>query len=468
MSGRLLRVRALPVLVLAVTGSVAACSSGTTDPTAPGDVPAVGPQFTQILDIVPQEEPVAVTLLRASQVSQTGSNVVVGIIDDGFYTGHPDLVINNCVPTSYQPDPCSGGWHGNIAAGVIKATNNAEGIVGVAPSVTLKVCRAADNATQRAACINALSSVDILSISWGHQGFSSQADSVVLHDAIKDAYYNHSVLILAEANNRMNGTGARSPMYPASWPEVVGVSGVMPNGVFADLSFHDTTYYDQYCPPPGTYQNDLNPSEWGDASNYGSLVELAGPFYTISTRKPTTEYPGLYRHVCGTSFATPAVAGVAALVMQANGLLSRDSVRAILQSTADRSAGGASNGQDPYYGYGLVDAVAAVAAATAPPPPPPPPPVQVTLSGPATAVEHAEEQCVWEAVTSGGQGTKTYEWYYDYQRVYPNPWVGDNYWYGDTGSEGEHNLLVVVRDDTGADSDEMNVTVDNQWAECGW
>lgn len=454
MTGR--RVR-FPVLLALPLALIAACDE-TPIPTAVDGRPAVAPQLTQV-ELPNQILPVAVTLLKANQVSYTGAGVAVGIVDDGFNTGHEDLIINQCVATNYQPYPCAGGWHGNIAAGVLKATDNSVGIRGVAPGVTLRVCKAAGVIQEQAACIDKLkSSVDILSLSWGI-GSLSTSDSTTLHNAIKGAY-NAGVLIFAEANNRMNGAPQRTPMYPASWPEVVGVSGVMPNGNFADLSFHTTTYYNQYCPPPGTYQNDLNPTEWGDASNYGSFVELAGPFYTISTRQPTPpEYPGLYRHVCGTSFATPAVAGVAALVMQANSSLSRDAVRTLLQETA------VYKGSATYYGHGLVDAQAAVSAATAPPPPPP---LQVTLDGPATAVEHAAEQCVWQAYPSGGQGTKTYEWYYDYQRVYPNPWAGDDLWYGDTGSEGQHHIHVVVRDDSGAASDEMNVTVDNEWAECGW
>jgi subtilisin family serine protease len=64
-------------------------------------------------------------------------------------------------------------------------------------------------------------------------------------------------------------------------------------------------------------------------------------------------------HFDGTSMATPHVTGVAALVWSANPTLSDDSVESVLKSTAtDLGAAG----YDTTYGYGLVNASAAVAS----------------------------------------------------------------------------------------------------------
>lgn len=70
----------------------------------------------------------------------------------------------------------------------------------------------------------------------------------------------------------------------------------------------------------------------------------------------------------GTSSATPLAAGVAALVLAANSSLSRDDVRNILQSTAQKIGPAASydaNGHSDRFGFGQVDAAAAVDAALA-------------------------------------------------------------------------------------------------------
>ncbi|GLS26621.1 S8 family serine peptidase [Marinibactrum halimedae] len=65
-----------------------------------------------------------------------------------------------------------------------------------------------------------------------------------------------------------------------------------------------------------------------------------------------------YSSVNGTSFSCPLTAGVAALVLQANPDLSAAQVRDILRNTADR----ASN-PDRFFGYGIINAEAAVEAA---------------------------------------------------------------------------------------------------------
>ena len=72
----------------------------------------------------------------------------------------------------------------------------------------------------------------------------------------------------------------------------------------------------------------------------------------------------------GTSSATPLVAGCAALVLSANKSLTWDGVRDVLTSTAekiDRANGRYTRGYSLQYGYGRVNAAAAVDAALARP-----------------------------------------------------------------------------------------------------
>jgi hypothetical protein len=91
-------------------------------------------------------------------------------------------------------------------------------------------------------------------------------------------------------------------------------------------------------------------------SSYGSYVALAAPGAGIWT----TSKGGIYQAWNGTSFASPVAAGVAALVMAARPDLSAAQVESLLESTA-RDLGGA--GRDTLYGYGRVNAAAAVQAA---------------------------------------------------------------------------------------------------------
>jgi thermitase len=91
-------------------------------------------------------------------------------------------------------------------------------------------------------------------------------------------------------------------------------------------------------------------------SSYGAFVALSAPGSGIYT----TSQGGGYGAVNGTSFASPVAAAVAALVMSANPSLTADKVQSILFTTAtDLGAAG----RDSYFGYGRVNAAAAVAAA---------------------------------------------------------------------------------------------------------
>lgn len=91
-------------------------------------------------------------------------------------------------------------------------------------------------------------------------------------------------------------------------------------------------------------------------SSYGDYVALAAPgnnFYS-------TRLGGDYMPVAGTSFASPVAAGVAALMVSINPQLSNIDIENLLFSTTlDLGTPGC----DPYYGYGRVDAAAAVEAA---------------------------------------------------------------------------------------------------------
>jgi thermitase len=98
----------------------------------------------------------------------------------------------------------------------------------------------------------------------------------------------------------------------------------------------------------------------GDArtswSTYGSFVDVVAPGENIFTTVNGSSYGG----VSGTSFSAPVTLGVYALMMAANPALTPTQLDNVLFSTA-KDLGAA--GKDTYYGYGRIDAAAAVAKA---------------------------------------------------------------------------------------------------------
>jgi thermitase len=91
-------------------------------------------------------------------------------------------------------------------------------------------------------------------------------------------------------------------------------------------------------------------------SNWGSFVTLSAP----GTNMWTTNRDGGYGAWAGTSFSSPLTAGVAAVMMAARPDLSNVQIESLMFSSAvDLGAAG----RDPVFGYGRVDAAAAMRAA---------------------------------------------------------------------------------------------------------
>lgn len=114
---------------------------------------------------------------------------------------------------------------------------------------------------------------------------------------------------------------------------------------------------------PSPYITTVSATDPNDAlyswSTTGNRVTLSAPGCVFTTFNGNT-----YGSACGTSFSSPVVAGVAALVLSLNPNLSPTQVTAILQSSADDLG---AVGLDPQFGYGRVNAAKAVGMAFNPP-----------------------------------------------------------------------------------------------------
>ena len=174
------------------------------------------------------------------------------------------------------------------------------------------------------------------------------------YNLIQAAHTNGIVLIAALGNNKREiwdwsdeDTPLRHTAYPekeydfpASYPEVIGVSA---------------TAIETSKGKPGDRVTTDVPASF---TNFGAAIDLAAPGVSIESTSLDDGY-GTGR---GTSYASPHVSGVAALVLDQLGYSSPlpdvpREVRDILTSTAKPI------GDLLYFGYGLVDAKAAVVAA---------------------------------------------------------------------------------------------------------
>ena len=255
--------------------------------------------------------------------ASAGDGVTVAILDTGVEASHPDLV-NNLVPgwnvVSNNSDTSPVMWHGTSVAGVVAATsNNALGVSSVAWGANIMPVRVS-NTSDGVAQWSALASGILWAADHGAKVVNISYDvaigSYLLNDAAQYLRSKGGVVVVAAGNANTDGGYSDDPY-------MITVAATTSSDAKASFS------------------------------NYGNNIDVAAPGQDIYT----TYLNGGYANTWGTSFASPTTAGVVALIMAANPRLTSNEVESILNSSADDLG---STGWDKYFGYGRVNAAAAV------------------------------------------------------------------------------------------------------------
>ena len=303
---------------------------------------------------------------EAWEITTGDPNIIVAVPDTGVDTNHPDLA-DNLVPgcdlldDDEMPDPAGNDAHGTACAGLIAAEgNNGIGVAGVTwdckimpirifgnrPDGTWVGGTQADRATAFRWAAN--NGADLLSNSWAW----STNPTPIIQSAIVDVTKAGGIgragkgcIVLFSAGN----DSAPIKRYPQKYPEVICVGATDP----CDIRWH--------------------------YSNYGPELDIVAPsgcwtdLCAVPTPMWTTDIVGRggwdqdnildvnildYTNAMeGTSGACPVAAGVAALILSIGPNLTSAEVRHFLERSA-KDLG--DPGRDDYYGWGRVDARAAL------------------------------------------------------------------------------------------------------------
>lgn len=270
--------------------------------------------------------------------------LIVVVIDDGMQFDHPDLQALPALGADFTGQG-GGGWpvhqcdnHGTAVAGCIAATRgNSLGTCGIASGVRVASARIAIpsemcnswtvNSTWVAAALQWSVEIGarITNTSWWFTESS----------VIADAYASSAAAGLLHVASSGN-LSSSSVTFPSSLPSVVSVGAIRSNGQRASFS------------------------------NRGTDLEFAAPGFQIvylDRSGMAGNSSGDYGCASGTSFASPYVAGTAALMLSANPSLGAPQVRTLLK-TATVDLGGV--GWDADFGWGLPKASRAVRVAQRP------------------------------------------------------------------------------------------------------
>ena len=349
----------------------------------------------------------------------TGSGVIVAILDTGvtansryeqdptgltrFYGKAPDLAETDFVPgydfvnRDQYPDDDSNPGHGTHIAGIIaQSTYNEIGVAGIAYNASLMPVKVLNSS-------GAGTYADIAEgLVWAtnnganviNLGLGGSEPSKTLENAVAYAY-NYGATVIAAAGN--NGTG--NMCYPAAYDDYVIAVGA--------TRYDETlTYYSNFglsldLVAPG---GDLNVDQNGDGYSDGILQQ------TYQQKNGTSEVLWGYCFMEGTSMAAAHVSGVAALLI-ANGIANTpDGVREALEFSAEDKG---MAGWDLEYGWGIVNAFAALQQKPSPGPGPGPGPGPLPLAAEFTAEPRIGPEPLTVQFTDRSTGNIT-SWLWDF------------------------------------------------------
>jgi subtilisin family serine protease len=339
-----------------------------------------------------QWAPDAVSAPEAWATGALGQGARVAILDGGIHATHVDIAPNldvarsrSFVPGFAYNQDVGTFWHGTHVAGIVAAPANNIGTVGIAPQATIIGVKVLHNGSGAFSWIidairYAATPIDeggagahIINMSLGaefyRQGRGAAALTVALSRATTYATQRGTLVIAAAGNSGIDlDHTANLVSVPAQSTDVVAVSALGPMGWAVPGTAFDLdrpasyTNYGQSAislgAPGGDFALPGNAACSRPRLPTGSVVNACWVFdMVMAPCRGGTASTTSYCWAAGTSMASPAAAGVAALVVGRYGAMHPHQLRTLLERSSDDLG---KPGNDDWYGAGRVNAYRAV------------------------------------------------------------------------------------------------------------
>lgn len=338
----------------------------------------------------------AVNAPAAWNAGYKGEGTLVADLDSGFDLDHPDLAGNIVGAVSFVPGqgpgyaPADRFSRGTHTAGTIAALDNGLGTIGIAPKAKLLLVKVLGDAGSGdfSWILNGIlyatsQGADVINMSLGallprngkfynpdgsFDNFTKEIQEIIvaISRVTNYARQNGTTVIAAAGNSALNLDKVGSWItIPAEAPTVVSISATAPIGwamnpstnldIFTDYSNYGNSGV-SFAAPGGNVWTGIVPIT--DCTVAGITRSCYVFDLVYSTGSSLTPGEALYYWSAGTSMAAPHATGVAALIIGKNGgSMAPSAVEAKLRASADDLG---KPGQDPFYGYGRVNALRAV------------------------------------------------------------------------------------------------------------
>jgi hypothetical protein len=300
----------------------------------------------------------------------TGSGIIIAVIDDAFDMNHEDLKGSYYINTAEKngipgvDDDGNGyvdditGWdpsdndndphnyetnfnlmkyHGTMVTGVIAATpNNFKGIASIAPDVKIIPIKISSDSFSGNPLTHPLeglmyaiqSPANIINMSWGGKELEFVANSSLMHMLIILAH-NSGKLLVASAGNGHKPLLEQTKCIDIGRGKPKWESYTIDTITYSDSARNYPAAFAEVLSVGATSSNDQKAcfSDYGTMSN----VDIMAPGETMLTTSPFNNY----MTVDGTSFSSPMVAGICALVWSLNSSVPMQTVIDRVKNSAD-------------------------------------------------------------------------------------------------------------------------------------
>lgn len=281
-----------------------------------------------------------VSINKAWKTTKGSSNVLVAVVDSGIIPSHEEFsgrIYKQYDITEKDGDATDSATfsHGSHVAGIIAANaDNNVGICGIASGVQLLVIDAfyydeteggnvaddADIFTAYDLCLE--EGADIVNMSFGGLATDMDYFSRTIYESKLATLKKNNIISVAAAGNE----GISDLVYPSDANSVISVIAIDQNNLKCDFS------------------------------NYGVKKDISAPGKEIYSIGNATSY---YKAE-GTSMAAPIVSGVIALLLSRKNDLMPNEIEDIIYSTATRLGNATATSKDDNFGYGKINAAAAM------------------------------------------------------------------------------------------------------------